>query len=98
MKLPVEQHINSSLPEHNVWNVKQIFVLFVAPILALLLIIAISAYFHIGSTDYVKVQTDWFLAINHYLSKLPVFWLNVTSVGDALVQGIRRLHSVAGRK
>ena len=33
----------------------------------------------------MKVQTDWFLAINHYLSKLPVFWLNVTSVGDALV-------------
>lgn len=54
-------------------------------ILALLGFVTVITIYGIDSNYYVSSQINWFLEINHKLSVLLYFWLNLTQLGNAFV-------------
>ena len=64
---------------------KQIRCFFIFPLIAVVFATIVTIYLHVTRTDYINIQVDWFLSINHFLSQWPLFWLNMTQLGDAFV-------------
>lgn len=54
-------------------------------VLFLLLIAVIIGAYGSNQQFYINTQKPLFLLINHRLSSMPVFWHNMTTLGDALV-------------
>ena len=71
-----------------VWNYKRILYISVLPLLVILSVLLLVLWLNDGTlsrTGYWKIQVDWFLSINQYLSNYPSLWLNLTHLGDARI-------------
>ena len=54
-------------------------------VLSLLFVFAAVLFFSVNRADYVNIQKDEFLFINHFLISDSKLWLNITQLGDAMV-------------
>lgn len=79
--------IKASLPAKR-WNNKTIKLLLLLPMLTLaafLLFTLMLSKGIVNPKEYWSIQLDYFLPLNKTLSSYPVFWDNLTHLGDALI-------------
>lgn len=74
--------------QHNPWMAGQVSRLLIFPSVILLSLAITVLWLSNGEFSrysYWNIQAEWFTTLNARLSSWPVFWTNVTELGDALV-------------